>query len=329
MFEGGLLGWVTEPLVRLDDQAHGLVARVLTAAPKRRQAIFAALAANDLKSGFLDSGDDQFTPSFAEVIRHGRASDILRHAFSQVPEGFSGLLERIGERPLGRPQEYMLLHAIAATDGPVGVEALRDGRITGRKLAVYSALDQRWRHANTLGRIDTPGEALTFNRAVDFVQAVSTRATDEVVAKAIAAMRPTSTLPRLLDRLLRRADRLPEHPISAGDNELRPLASMRELLEAGRKYRNCLAHRLADVAAGKMALAEFRENCIVEFRPMTQGRGWLLRDVHVGRNGPVPLALYAEVEAKCDALGVARIDDVGSYDSWKSYRNFTGELEWG
>jgi hypothetical protein len=329
MLEGGLLGWVTEQLIKLDDQVPGLIARVLTAAPKRRQAIFAALAVNDVRGGDFTIGDDLFPAPLAEVIRHGRASDILRHAFNQVPEGFSGLLERIGERPLGRPQDYMLLHAIAAGDGSVGVEALRDGRITGRKLAVYSALDDRWRHANTLGRIDTPGEALTFNRAVDFVQAVSTRATDEVVANAIAAMRPTSTLPRLLDRLLRRADRLPEHPITAGDNELRPLASMRELLEAGRKYRNCLAHRLADVAAGKMALAEFREDCLVELRPLTQGRGWLLRDVHVERNRPVPLGLFAEVEAKCDALGVPRIDEVGSCDGWKSYRNFTGELEWG
>lgn len=329
MLEGGLLGWATERLVKLDDEAPGVIARVLTAAPKRRQAVFAALAACEMKVDAGDVSDDLFPAPLAEIVRHGRASDILRHAFSQVPEGFSGLLERIGERPLGRPQDYMLLHEIVAADGAVGAEALRDGRITCRKLAVFSALDERWRHANTLGRIDSPGEALTFNRAVDFVQAVCTRATDEVVVNAIAAMRPTSTLPRLLDRLLRRADRLPKHPIAAGDNELRPLASMRDVLEAARKYRNCLAYRLADVAAGKMALAEFREDCIVEFRPLTQGKGWLLRDVHVERNRPVPLALFAEVEAKCDALDIPRIDELGACEGWKSYRNFTGELEWG
>ncbi|MBB5773214.1 hypothetical protein HNP47_003239 [Brevundimonas vesicularis] len=328
MLEGGLLGWATDQLIKLDDQAPGLIARVLTAAPKRRQAIFAVLAAHDLKGGVFGIDHDLFPAPLAEVIRHGRASDILRHAFSQVPEGFSGLLERIGERPLARPQDYMLLHGIAAGDSSVGIEALRDGRITGRKLAVYSALDERWRHANTLGRIDTPGDALTFNRAVDFVQTVSARATDEVVATAIAAMRPTSTLARLLDRLLRRADRLPDHPITAGDNELRPLASMRDLLEAGRKYRNCLAHRLADVAAGKMAMGEFRGECLVEFRPLTQGTGWLLRDVHIERNRPVPLALIAEVEAKCDQMGIHRIDDAGD-SGWKSYRRFTAELEWG
>lgn len=329
MLEGGLLGWATERLVKLDDEVPGVIARVLTAAPKRRQAIFAALAASEMKADAGDVSDDLFPAPFAEVVRHGRASDILRRVFTQVPEGFSSLLERIGERPLGRPQDYMLLHDIVAADGAVGAEALRDGRITCRKLAVFSALDERWRHANTLGRIDSPGEALTFNRAVDFVQGVSTRATDEAVANAIAAMRPTSTLPRLLDRLLRRADRLPKHPIAAGDNELRPLASMRDLLEAGRKYRNCLAHRLADVAAGKIAIAEFRGECLVEFRPMTLRNDWLLREVHVERNRPVPLALFAEVEAKCDQIGIPRITEAGGGDGWNSYRRFTGELEWG
>ena len=145
----------------------------------------------------------------------------------------------------------------------------------------------------------------------------------------IARMGPTSSLPRLLDRMLRRADRLPPHPVPEGDNELRPLAFMRDLLEAGRKYRNCLAHRLADIAAGKIAIAEFRGECLVEFRPMTLRTGWLMREVHVERNRPVPLALFAEVEAKCDQIGIPRIDETGGGDGWKSYRRFTGELEWG
>jgi hypothetical protein len=104
---------------------------------------------------------------------------------------------------------------------------------------------------------------------------------------------------------------------------------MRDLMEAGRKYRNCLAHRLADVAAGKMAVAEYRAECLVEFRPLTRGAGWLLRDVHIERNRPVPLALIAEVEAKCDVLGIPRIDDSGDRDGWESYRLFARELEWG
>lgn len=329
MRDGGLLGWCTEALVKLDDEAPGILARVLTAAPSRRQAIFAALAAREEKVGVFEGDDDLFERSFAEVVRHGRASDILRRAFGTVPDGLPGLLTRVGERPLPRSKDYIALHDLLVDDDVRGADALRgSGRITCRKLEVLHALDPRWRHANTLERLDTGAEAMTFNKAVAFVQSVNTKASDEVVAGAIALMRPTSSLPRLLGRFLGRADRLPPHPVSEGDNELRPLASMRDLMEAGRKYRNCLAHRLADVAAGKMALAEFREDCLVEFRPLTGRMGWLLRDVHVERNRPVPLALIAEVEAKCDQMGIPRIDDAGE-GGWKSYRRFTGELEWG
>ncbi|WP_191555775.1 hypothetical protein [Brevundimonas aurantiaca] len=331
MREGGLLGWATDALVRLDDETPGVLSRVLTASPPRRQAIFAALAARGEKAGVFGVEDESLIPiTFAEVIRHGRAADILRHAFGGVPQGFPGLLAQIGERSLPRAKDYLVLHGLLISDDPRGADALRtSGRITCRKLEVLTALDPRWRHANTLDRIDTHSEAMAFNSAVAFIQSVNSKATNEVVANAIALMRPTSSLPKLLDRLLRRADRLPPHPLSDGDNELRPLASMRDLLEAGRKYRNCLAHRLADVAAGKVAIGEFRGECLVEFRPLTQGTGWLLRDVHIERNSPVPLALIGEVEAKCDALGIPRIEETGGGDGWKSYRRFTHELEWG
>jgi hypothetical protein len=326
----GLLGWSTNALVQLDDEVPGVLARVLTAAAPRKQAIFAALAAREEKVGVFEGADDLFERSFAEVLRHGRANDILRRAFGMVPDGLSGLLEQIGERPLPRSKDYIALHDLLVDDDVRGADALRgSGRITCRKLEVLHALDPRWRHANTLERLDTGAEATTFNKAVAFVQSVNTKASDDVVAGAIALMRSTSSLPRLLDRFLRRADRLPPHPVQEGDNELRPLASMRDLMEAGRKYRNCLAHRLADVAAGKMAVAEYRAECLVEFRPLTRGAGWLLRDVHIERNRPVPLALIAEVEAKCDVLGIPRIDDSGDRDGWESYRLFARELEWG
>lgn len=329
MRESGLLGWATAALVKLDDEVPGILSRVLTAAPARRQAIFTALAAREEKGGVIEAHADLLPHSFAEVVRHGRAKDILRQSFGDVPDGLPGLLTQVGERPLPRAKDYLALYDFLTSDDVRGAEALRaSGRITCRKLEVLLALDPRWRHAHTLDRIDSGAEAMTFNKAVGFIQSVNSKASDEVVAEAIARMGPTSTLPRLLDRFLRRADRLPPHPVQQGDNELRPLTSMRDLLEAGRKYRNCLAHRLSEIAAGQMALAEYRD-CLVEFRPLTLGAGWLLRDVHIERNRPVPLALFSEVEAKCDVLGIPRIDQAGGGDGWKSYRRFTGELEWG
>lgn len=330
MLEPGLLGWVTGALVLLDDIEAGLLARVLTAAPQRRQAVFAALAAQEIKAGVSDVGSELFPPTFAEVVRHGRAMDILRHAYGDVPEGLPGLLERVGEKPLPRAKDYIAIYDLLISDDVRGANALRgSGRITCRKLEVLSALDPRWRHANTLERIDTGVEAMVFNSAIDFVQSVNSKATDDVVAGAIALMRPTSTLPRLLDRFLRRADRLPPHPVPQGDNELRPLTSTRDLLTAGRQYRNCLSHRLGEIAAGRKAIAEFRGEILLEFRPLTAAAGWVLWACHGEGNRPVAMALSELAEAKCDAIGIPRADEAVGGDGWKNYRRFTRELEWG
>lgn len=330
MREGGLLGFSTNALVALDDEVGGgILSRVLTAAPARRQAIFAALAAQEIKAAVSDVGSELFSPTFAEVVRHGRAMDILRNAYGDIPAGFLGLLERIGEKPLPLAKSYIAIYDLLTSDDARGANALRgSGRITCRKLEVLAALDPRWRHANTLNRIDTGVEAMTFNSAVKFVQSVNSKATDDVVAGAIALMRPTSTLPRLLERFLRRADQLPPHPLGDGDNELRPLSTTHDLLKASRKYKNCVAHRLGDIAAGRMAIAEFRGEALLEFRPLTMGAGWLLWSAHGEGNRPVAMALSEVAEAKCDAIGIPRADKAVGGDVWKNYRRFTQELEW-
>lgn len=325
----GLLGWATASLVKLDDEQPGVIARVLTASPGRRQAIFAALSAHE--TGEVASEDSRLFPrKLAEVVRHGRSSDILRHAFCEIPRGFPGLLERIGDRPLPRARDYLALREMLLKGDMRSADALsQSGRITVRKLEVLAALDPRWRHKQTLTRIDTPGEATRFNAAVEFVQSVCSRADDQMVAAAIAAMGPSSTLPRLLDRLVRRADRLPEHPIQIGDEELRPFTTMRDYLDAARRYRNCLASKLDHVAAGRLAVAEFQGQALLEFRPLRASeRGWMLWLVHGPRNSPVACKLIEAAEQKCDLLGIPRINDVAGGSRWRSFRSFARQVDW-
>lgn len=324
----GLLGWSTDMLVRLDDECPGVLGRVLTASVGRRQAIFAALAVQSDMSAVYPASDDLFPTALGEVIRHGRVRDILRHAFKAVPEGLPGLLARVGERPLPRPQDYLSLHRLAAGASIRSLDALRGDRISGRKLDVLAALDARWHHANTLARLDTPAEAMRFNAAVEFVQSVCSRADDEVVAAAIAAMVPSSTLPRVLDRFVRRADRLPAHPIRVADNELRPLTTMKDYLEAARRYRNCLSSKLDHVAAGRLAVAEFRGEALLEFRPLTADAGWMLWQVHGHRNSPIAITVCEAAEQSCDLLGIPRINDVAGGSRWRSFRSFARQMDW-
>ncbi len=327
----GLLGWATDQLVKMDDdEAPGILARVLKAAPGRRQSIFAALATREINDGLFQPAVSLFPPNFAEVLRHGRISDILRCAYGEVPEGFPGALARIGgERPLDRPEDYLAIRDVLASNDQRAATALRSGgQITRTKMRVLAAIDPRWLHANTLSRIDSPVEANTFNHAVVFVQSVNTKATDEAVAEAIARMNPTATLPRLLQRMLRRADRLPPHPVTVEDNELRPLLTVNQHLQVGRRYRNCVSSKVPEVAAGRMALAEFRGEVLLEFRQLTANAGWMLWEVHGHRNGPVDPQLADAAAMKCEHLGIPRLNDrVGGTD-WHSYRRFTRETDW-
>lgn len=324
----GLLGWATASLVKLDDEQPGVIARVLTASPGRRQAIFAAIAAEGI--GEVASEEVCLLPrKLADVVRHGRSSDILRHAFREVPRGFPGLLERIGHRPLPLARHYLSLRDMLLQGDMRSADALsHSGRITVRKLEVLSALDPRWRHANTLSRLDTPAEAVRFNAAIEFVQGVCSKADDEAVALAIANMSGTSTLPRLLHRFISRADRLPTNPVPAGDDEIRPFTSTREYLNAARRYRNCLASKLDQVAAGRFAIAEFKNQALLEFRQLTAGAGWMLWLIHGPRNHPAPISVYEEAEAKCDRLGIPRQNDGAGGSPWRSYRHFSQTLDW-
>ena len=325
MREQGFLGWATGALVKLDDAAPGVLARVLTAAPTRRQAIFAALA--------HWKREKEGTPlvDLAEVVRHGRPADILRHALENVPVGYAGLLDRIGEQPLASANDYLILRELCASPNTKAADALRVCRkITHTTLRIALALDRRWVHVNMLSRIDTIIEANDFNCAVDCIQSVSTKATDEAVAEAIARMAPQTSTARLLARMMHRADRLPVHPIGDGDNELRPFLLMRDYVGAARRYRNCLADNLDRVASGAMAIAEFRGECLVEFRPLTIESQWVVWQVHGHRNRPVQCELAADAVAACNRLGVPGIRNPAVNSEWRSYRRVSRilDLDW-
>jgi hypothetical protein len=215
----GLLGWATDDLVRLDGLALGLIGRVLVASPMRRQAIFTVLAS---RSGIArhndpatrsDRDDD---PALAVVLRDGRARDILAFGFGDVPEGWMGALARLGGQLMKVPNTYQKLHATFTDPAHrKKAEALRYvGEITEPMLMVLNALDERWVHVEALKRLPNLVAAKDFNRALALAQSVSSKATDEAVAAAIARLPPSVPFSALVDRFIRQADRFPVHPIS-------------------------------------------------------------------------------------------------------------------
>ncbi len=324
-----LLGWATDSLVQLDRLAPGLIGRVLTASPKSRQAIFTVLATrmliaqHDNALGRVDDGDDV---NLAFVLREGRAREILAYAFGGVAEGWLGALERLGGQPMSSLNAYVKLHRVFA-DPKHGrkAEALRHvGQITEKMLSVLDVLDERWVHAETLKRLHDVTAAKDFNRAIAFVQSVSSKATDEAVAAAIARLAPTARLSSIVRRYIRRADRFPPHALH-GDDDMRPLNSARDFIEAARRYRNCLASMIDRALIGQVAFAEFRREAIVELRPLTLDRGWVLDGVHVARNAHVPTSVAEEVERKCASVGIPGFEQRDSSEDWRRYIRFVRE----
>ena len=322
-----LLGWATDDLAVLDPLAPGLIARVLTSSPKARQAIFSVLAARYLaardRSGIagVQVADDA---NLAFILCEGRPREVLQLAFGHVPDGWLGALERLGGRLLTDAMSYERLRAVFFDPKRRGeaVTMRHVGPITENLIRVAATLDRRWLHSEALGRLPTPAAAYDFNHAIAFAQAVCSRATDEAVVAAIARLPPCASLSVVVTRFVRRADRFPEHPIAL-DEEMRPLNSVRDFVDAARRYRNCLvSEKLDEALAGQVAFAEFRATCIVEFRPLTLGRGWLLHDVHVARNGFVNSELAEAARSKCTALGIPSMEQRDKGESWRRYRRF-------
>jgi len=316
------LGWATDILVSLDGLAPGLIRRVMVSAPMVRQAIFLTLAQWDSLPSGPDAPSRELAASTAEVLRSGWAKEIIAAQFGFIPDGLVATLERIGPAPLNMPQSYSRLWAIFTDADQRKAGALREmGEITARTIRVLDALDPGLVHAETLKRLESVPQAIDLSRAIRFVKAVCSTATDEAISEAIKQMRSADGLARLLDRFMRRADRFPPQPVE-GDHELRPLTTAQAMIAAGRDYRNCLASMIGEALVGRVAFAEFTgasAKVICEFRPLSGGAGWLLVDVHAERNGLAPRELRQAAEEKCTALGIPHISAPDAGD-WRSVR---------
>lgn len=319
-----LPSWGVADLVRMDRLEPGVIARVLTASPMRRQAIFMAIANRTFAS--KASHCDERDARLAGVLCRERAREIVRHALGTLPNGLLGALERLGEVPLASPRSYARLFALFVDERQRRkAEALKYvGRITEPMLRILDVLDPRWIHTKTLERLESPVEAVTFNRALGFAQAVSTKATDEAVAAAIAQLPAETTLAALVKSFVRRADRFPDHPVKTDDgSELRALTTVRDFVVLGRGFHNCLAEKIDGALVGRAAYAVFQGKAILEFRPLSDGHGWILWEVHSPHNEMSPRGLLEAAANACTEIGIPHIHGLYERDMLAAYRRFT------
>lgn len=317
-----IFGWATADLIHLDGLAPGLIGRVLTASPRRRQAILAAIAGRSLSEPVDDATLDT---ELAAVLRRDRASEILAYAFGAVPEGLMGALEKLDHGPMSSAVTYQNLRfAFADPANRTKADLLtRLATISERNLSVIDALDPKWRIETVVGRVGSVMAAREFNHAMAFLKGVCTRATDETLVRALTRLPADRSLLDVIVRYVRRADRFPDHPVKA-TVDLRPLCSAEDFVVTGLRYRNCLRDRIEEALTGRAAFAEYRGEAILELRPLAGGYGWLLDDVHIARNDFVPLDLRRDAEAAALRAGVHHVDNRAGGDMLRWSRLLQG-----
>ncbi len=74
-----------------------------------------------------------------------------------------------------------------------------------------------------------------------------------------------------------------------------------------------------------MAIADFRAEALVEFRPLTMGAGWLLSATHRPRNGLVSLDFADAAAFAGERFGVPHTHNRAGNMGWRSYRRFARE----
>lgn len=318
----GAFGWAKADLVNLDASAPGLISHILTTSPRRRQAIFALLAEREMaRTAGQRAVDPNGDTQLATSMRLQRAREMLVTGLGPVTEGYVAALENLDVGPLPPARTYTRLREVF-TDPAQRHDAalLRTGPINDRTLTVLDALDSRWRLRGVLARVSTAMAGREVNKAMTVVQSVCSTATDEALRRSIDSLPPERSLADLVMRYTRRADRFPPNPVQA-DRDLRPLASARDFMTIGLQFRNCLRDRIEDALAGRAAYAVYRDVAVMEFRPLANGYGWLLYEVHAPRNDFVEPDLRAAVRAKSLDVGIPYVDDgVGRVDFGRSYR---------
>ncbi len=331
MSDVGLLGWITQRLIAHDQHARGLIARVLGASTQNRQSIYAALAHEELNGIAPDTtlGQSDFDAvcERAMRLRNCPALEIISAVYGNVPEGFLGALARCGAEPL-KPDHYQQLFEIYSTPQPAKLNALKYvDQITRAVMDVIATLAPVLLHPKVVRSTADSAAASQLNDALACVQKLNSQATNEAIQDAIRQMSEAGTISSVLMRFARRADQFPPQPL-VGVDGVRPLDSVPLLIAAGRKYQNCLPTHVSRALLGLVAFAEFQDETILEFRPLSNG-GWLLEDVHVEQNGRVADADRAAAQELCAHHGIAHVSRIGNPPpGWRSMESLFRRHHW-
>lgn len=310
---------------KLDAAAPGFLNRLLYASNLRRAATFATLlqieferpaAMAERLRPFAPAGCLPEIDPCAQVARALlvlREREIIAALFGSVPDGFLGLLGRLGSQPLPDSSLYALLHDLLGNPAhQARAKLLRQipGLVSLIKIVAVARLDPVLLHPAVLARMSDVERVTAANAAVAVIRSVVPDATDEALRQSLDGLNATGPSLGEWARgwLRRRMSCLPvEPPIPANDPYLR-LIQGRDMADLGRRFQNCAADRVGYVALGSRLYYEwigFGEPAVVELRTLhgSGGNCFVIEDLKGARN--------SEPEAEVTKAICKRLSDAG------------------
>jgi hypothetical protein len=308
--------------IELDSKSPNFVSFTFCTSALKRQAIFTALAAltrdgpDSLASRLrsLAPADCHACKSPHERIARAlmvsvRAREIVRAIFGEAPDGFVGVLARIGADPLPDPSLYFtLFETFINQQQRVRRDVLRQhsGSISAAHIKIIQRLDPLLVHEHILTRLDGVSQADDANAVLALIRSTVSLATEEAIRQSIEHMGDQTSLATFFNRWLQKMDRPPAFPlIPEGDPDIRVLTSGGAMESLGRRFRNCSATRIVHAAIGYEVLLEWKPSpgLVGQCRHLTDG-GWVLTDIHAKANGRVDPVAAAAFRRKLATFGI-------------------------
>lgn len=248
----------------------------------------------------LSQPDERLDRTGARALLEQPMRLLIRELGEAAPPGLARALARLGE-VAWTAEDYRGLALALRTFG-VSARLRHAEAITPASLGVLRLLPAELREAGLCGHNITPAQA---ELLVEIHQALSAR---DGAAAALAQARAWSAASTVAD-LLQRADQSLVPPTARppfpGGERLRPLASAEAILDAARRYRNCLGNYLNVAASGQSAFYEWmgEPRAVIEVArdPLF---GWVLEQARGPQNQEVPAATREAITAELKSWGV-------------------------
>ncbi|MXN67477.1 hypothetical protein GR183_21430 [Stappia sp. GBMRC 2046] len=314
-----IVGWPLAPAIALDKQAPGFLVNLFEASHLRRQSLFAVFSTVNITSegasGFLQQLDGTANEAynlanpmeaFARALCQRKCRDLVRAAFGSFENGLMGALGRIGGGPLDRPHLYReLVSFFQEREHRAKARTLRHVRVmSSETIKVLRTLDPLWvSNPHLVDMCSRHGSASGLNEALRFIRSYCSGADDHALRRSIKMVGPASTTDAFFQEWFRKADRFPTGPEIRTDR-FRPLSSATDMIEAGRRFRNCLGKKIRDVLLGRYYYLEWAVSpgAVVELKPLSDGRNWLVEAIYGHDNTSLHHELLRNIRADlCDA----------------------------